>query len=270
MESRGFEVRQAQGVQYLAVSAFEQTGKAKAVFSTRIGGVSEGHFESLNLGLHRGDDPERVRENFRLFCEAAGLDAGRLVLTAQSHTKNVIAVTADDCGRGLSREGFSDVDGLVTGEKNVFLTAFFADCVPAFLLDPGKGVCGVVHSGWRGTAARIAENAVLLMTREYGCRPDDILAAVGPSVCARHYEVSEKVANIITKGSRCPEAALYTEGHWHADLWEANRAVLLQSGIAPANITMSGECTVCRPDRYYSHRLCGVRRGSLCAVIGLV
>ena len=123
--------------------------------------------------------------------------------------------------------------------------------------------CGGTPDG----APRRAENAVC--DDLIRLPPDDILAAVAP-LCAPGTEVSEKVANIITKGSRCPEAALYTEGHWHADLWEANRAVLLQSGIAPANITMSGECTVCRPDRYYSHRLCGVRRGSLCAVIGLV
>jgi len=270
VKGTGFEARGALGVEHLAVSAFEATGKAKAVFSTRIGGVSEGHFESLNLGLHRGDDPVNVRENFRLFCEVSGLDMSRLVLTAQTHTRNVIAVTASDCGRGLFRDGFSDVDGLVTNEKNVFLAAFFADCVPVFLLDPVKGVCGVVHSGWRGTAARIAENAISVMTCEYGCHAGDILAAIGPSVCARHYEVSDEVANIIAKGSRCPEAALYVDGHRHADLWEANRAVLTQCGISPDNIAMSGECTVCRPDRYYSHRLCGVRRGSMCAAIGLI
>lgn len=270
MPDNGFEVRQSLGVTYLSIPAFEGTGKATAVFSTRIGGVSQGHFASLNLGLQRGDEPRRVRENFRLFCSAAGLDMDRLALTAQTHTANVLPVTAAHCGRGLFYGGFSDIDGLVTDEPQVFLTAFFADCVPLYFLDPVKGVCGIAHAGWRGTAARIAENTVSLMTRGYGCRPSDILAAVGPSVCAEHYEVSEQVANIIAEGCKSQSAIYLHKDRWHADLKEANRAVLLGCGLADRHITLAGECTVCRPDRYYSHRRSGDRRGSLCAVIGLV
>ena len=112
-----------------------------------------------------------------------------MVFSHQTHTANIRKVTKDDWGKGYIKErDYSDVDGLITNEPEVVLTTFFADCVPIFLVDPVKNAIGLVHSGWRGTVGKISQAAILRMQEEYGSRPEDILAAVGPSICQDCYD----------------------------------------------------------------------------------
>ena len=142
---------------YYSFPALDAIDGVRHGFSTRLGGVSEGVFASMNLSFTRGDDDAAVRENFDRFCAAIGVNTQDVVISAQTHTANVKIVTAADRGRGVTREKeYTDVDGLITGDPNVVLCTQYADCVPLFFVDPIKRVVATSHAGWRGTAAGIA------------------------------------------------------------------------------------------------------------------
>ena len=179
---------------YLKYPMFEKTGIVRHGFSTRLGGVSEGCYASLNLSFDRGDREEAVRENFRRIGEAMGVRCEDMVLSRQTHITNVRVVTEDDRGKGIVRErDYTDVDGLVTDVPGICLVTSYADCVPLYFVDPVKKVIGLSHSGWRGTVGKIGKKTVELMAERFGSKPGDILAAVGPSVCMDCYEVSGDV-----------------------------------------------------------------------------
>ena len=153
-------------------------------FTTREGGVSEGIFSSMNLSFTRGDDPARVKENYRRAAAALGVPAEHIVCSDQTHTTNVRHVTMDDRGKGVFREkDYRDVDGLITDTPGLVLATFFADCVPLFFVDPVRRCIGLSHSGWKGTAARMGARTVEAMPETFGSNPADIRAAIGPSIC---------------------------------------------------------------------------------------
>ena len=169
-------------------------------FSTRIGGVSQGTFESMNLGLSRGDSTAAVEENYRRFLKAAGI-CGPLYRVAQIHSDLVHEVPYEVAPK--AGESYSIIfdgrpplegDGMVTAAPHIALAVYYADCMPILLFDPLRRVCAAVHSGWRGTVRRIAARAVEKLSSCYGTRPGDVIAAVGPSVSPLCYEVSEEVA----------------------------------------------------------------------------
>ncbi|MGI6030116.1 MAG: peptidoglycan editing factor PgeF [Eubacteriales bacterium] len=260
-------------VPYFTIPAFEATGKVRHGFSTRLGGVSQGCFSSLNLGPTRGDDPQAVEENYRRLCGAIGVDWTQVVLSHQTHTDHIRLATREDAGKGLLRpRDYDDVDGLITVTPGLPLVTFFADCVPLIFLDPVREVLCSVHSGWRGTVQRIGARAVERMTEEFGCRREDILAAVGPCIGPCHYQVDEDCADQFRKAF--PEtfsriARPEGEGKYRLDLPEANLQIFLENGLRPENITMAGLCTYCDEQRFFSHRRMGDKRGNLAMVIQL-
>lgn len=241
-------------------------------FSTRLGGVSEGTFASMNLSFTRGDDAVAVRENFDRFCAAIGVKTDNVVISAQTHTANVKMVTAADRGRGVTREKeYTDVDGLITADPDVVLCTQYADCVPLFFVDPVKKVVATSHAGWRGTAAGIAAVTVDKMVAEYGCRPKDILAAIGPSIGLCCFEVDSPVYDAFCQVEVFDDTC-YTDnggGKYHIDLWQVNRRWLLKAGVPAENVTVTDLCTRCHPDLFWSHRKTGDARGSLAAFIAL-
>ena len=174
-----FRVHREGELEYLTSDVLDG---AAHCFSTRFGGVSEGALASLNLGTHRGDRPENVLENYARLGRAVGFAPEETVFTKQVHSALVERVGRADCGRGLQREAEHGVDGLVTDEPGVALTIFSADCTPVLLFDPIARAIGAAHAGWRGTAAGIAARAVEAMQREFGCRPENIRAAIGPCI----------------------------------------------------------------------------------------
>ena len=181
-------------VPYLEYPMLKNTRSVRHGFSTRLGGVSEGYYASMNLSFDRGDKKEAVAENFRRIGEALGVRCEDMVLSRQTHTTNVRIVTDTDRGKGITRErDYTDVDGLVTNVPGICLVTSYADCVPLFFVDPVKKVIGLSHSGWRGTVGKIGRKTVELMHERFGSDPADILAAVGPSVCMDCYEVSSDV-----------------------------------------------------------------------------
>lgn len=236
-------------------------------FTTRYGGVSEGYLSSLNLGIHRGDKPENVRKNYEILGEALGFDVEKLVFTRQTHTDIVRVVDERNCGEGLLREVEPECDALVTNTPGLVLAAFTADCTPILLHDGVTGAVGAVHAGWRGTVADIAGKAVRTMEREFGSRPGDIRAAIGPNIGVCCFETHADVPNAVRAvlGEEA-EAYIVPDGEkFRVDLKGVNAALLRRAGVR--DIEISDACTACRPDRFWSHRQVGNDRGSLAAII---
>lgn len=262
------------GVLYLTFPGLDACGKVIHGFSTRIGGVSENEFAQMNLSFSRGDEKERVMENYRRIAATIGFDAKDIVCSDQTHTANVRVVTAQDCGKGYTKpRDYTDVDGLVTNEPGVVLATFYADCVPLYFVDPVHGAVGLSHSGWRGTVGDIAGETVRTMNRQYGTVPADILAAIGPSICQDCYEVSE---DVIVQFKEAYETDLWEKlfyakgaGKYQLDLWEACRQNMLRAGILPEHILVTDICTCCNPDVLFSHRASHGKRGNLAAFLGL-
>ena len=255
-------------VPYFTFPAFDELPGIIHGFSSRLGGVSEGFLSSMNLSFNRGDEPERVRENFRRIAESIGFSEKDLVFSMQTHTANVRRVGREDCGRGLERPvGYCDVDGLVTNEPGVVLATFYADCVPLFFVDPVHHCIGLSHSGWRGTVGKIGKATVETMAKEFGSEPGDLLAAVGPSICQECYEVSEEVIGLFRENfaEELWPKLFYRKanGHYQLNLWEANRLIFQEAGILPQHITVTDICTACNPELLFSHRASGGKRGNL-------
>ena len=167
-----------------------KTGIADHLFTTRMGGVSTGIFSSLNLSYTRGDEEGAVDENFRRVAAIFDETPDRIVCSHQTHTTNVRLVTEEDAGKGVTRKReFTDVDGLITDTPGLLLATFYADCVPLFFVDVRHKAIGLSHSGWRGTVERMGEKTLLAMKNAFGTRPEDVYAAIGPSICAGCYEI---------------------------------------------------------------------------------
>ncbi len=272
LQSKTLSVHEKSGVVYYTFPAFDAVPFVRHGFSTRLGGVSAGTFESMNLSYTRGDDPAAVRENFDRFCAAIGVSSEQAVVSAQEHHTVIYNATAADRGRGVTRErGYADIDGLLTDEPNVVLFTQYADCVPLFFVDPVRKVVGTSHAGWRGTAAQIGAVTVERMVSDYGCNRDDILAGIAPSIGPCCFEVD---APVITEFQKLP---FYDEDCYRPvgddkaliDLWEVNRRTLIEAGVKREHITVTDLCTKCHPHVFWSHRVTGAQRGSLAGCIAI-
>lgn len=236
-------------------------------FTTRLGGVSTGHLASLNLGLSRGDDPQNVIENFRRLGDAIGFLPEEVVHSRQTHSDIVYTVTAKDRGAGLFGPTLPACDALITNEPHIALTVFTADCTPILFWDSVTGAVGAAHAGWRGTASAIAAKTVAAMTREYGSRPEDIHAAIGPNIGMCHFETDDDVpkAMLAAFGPAMQEFIRQDGAKYHLDLKGINAWILRQAGVQ--HIDISTECTYCQCDRFWSHRVTQGKRGSQGAII---
>ncbi len=261
----------------------EELGIVKHCFTTRIGGVSEGIFGTMNLSFTRGDDKSAVEENYRRLAEAMEVDYENFVFTDQTHTVNVRKVSMADAGKGLVRErDYQDVDGLITNEPGLVLSTFFADCVPLYFVDPVHWAIGMSHSGWRGTVARMGRVTLEAMQREYGTKPEDVICAIGPSICQDCYEVSWDVAEEFAKEFSGHEQEILMESpkneaiqeqadkKYQLNLWRANEIVLLEAGVKEEHIAVTDICTCCNPDVLFSHRASHGKRGNLGGFLCLI
>ena len=242
-------------------------------FTTREGGVSEGMFSSLNLSFTRGDRREAVEENFKRLAAALGVSYGDFVFSDQTHTTNILRVGKEHRGCGLTKErGYSDIDGLITNEPNVALSTFYADCVPLFFVDPVHHAIGLSHSGWRGTAGRMGAATLSAMNREFGTLPEEVFAAIGPSICQDCYEVSGDAAEVFQKEFPAYQNAVlkpHGAGKYLLDLWKCNEIVLLEAGVCRVHLAAANICTCCNPKLLFSHRASHGKRGNLGAFLFL-
>ena len=263
-----FETHTQNGLVWLTSPMLEGVAHG---FSTRQGGVSAPPWDTLNLGPTRGDDPAAVAENYRRFCGAVGIDPARMVMSHQVHETTVRLCTAADCGKGLVRERDYTADALITNEPNLPLVVFSADCGLILLHDPVCRAIGAVHAGWRGCAAGIVEKTVQTMSETFGSDPAHIHAALGPCIGKCCFETDANVPEAMT-AALGDAAAPYLEQcgpKWHVDLAGLNRLWLLRAGLAEEHIDLSGICTACHPDLFWSHRKMGEQRGLQTAVIAL-
>ena len=269
-----FTIKQTGETPVLQFSIFNQTDMVKHGFSTRLGGVSTGIYASMNLGQSRGDDPEKVQRNYRIIADTIGVSTEWMVCSDQTHTTNVKVVTKEDAGKGLLQpKDYQDIDGLITNVPGLCLVTYYADCVPLLFLDPVQKVIASSHSGWRGTVGHMGEITIQKMQSEFGCRPEHILAAIGPSICQDCYEVSEDVIQQFQQAF--PEniwADLYyrkENGKYQLNLWKANEWILLNSGILPEHLAVTNLCTCCNSGLLFSHRASHGKRGTLAAFLAL-
>lgn len=256
---------------YLTASHFSRAGGAAHCFTTRRGGVSGGELSSLNLGLSRGDARENVVENYEILCSALGLDCRRVVFSRQTHSDHVILADEKDAGCGLFKAAGFEADAYITQTLGLVLTVFTADCTPILLYDPVSRAAGAVHAGWRGTANGILGKTVGLMKSAFGCKPENILAAIGPAIGACCFETDSDVPQAMHArfGTRADEFIQAFGDKWRVDIKALNRLHLLDAGVLPENIVVSELCTVCEPALFWSHRRNGAQRGSQAAMIAL-
>ncbi len=257
-------------LEYLTFPLLDKTEAVRHLFSTRIGGVSEGEYASMNFSIARGDREEAVLENYKRIAGILGCDINDMVASHQTHTTNIRRVTGADRGKGISRErDYENVDGLMTDEPGIVLVTYYADCVPLYFVDPVHRAIGLAHSGWRGTAERMGECMVRAMQDAFGSRPEELYAAIGPSICRDCYEVSEDVA---LRFADMGEAVLLpgkAPGKYQLDLWLANERILEQAGIPGKQIAVTDLCTCHNSEFLFSHRASGGKRGNLGAFLML-
>lgn len=261
-------------VPVLSYRCFDAYDEIVTGFSTRLGGVSKAYLGSMNLSFTRGDEPERVMENHRRFAKAVGYDYSKLVFSDQVHDTKIRIVTEEDAGKGIMRNrDFSGIDGLVTDVPGIPLMTFYADCVPLFFYDPVKRVVATAHSGWRGTVAGIGTKMIETMHENYGSKPENIVCAIGPSICRDCYEVSEDVAEafraVYTEDETASILTDKKDGKYQLDLHGACYYNFLKAGVLPSHIALPDLCTCCNKEMFFSHRATNGKRGNLGAVIML-
>jgi YfiH family protein len=266
-------------------------------FSTRLGGGSraycaEGGPGELNLGFTAADDREIVAENRRLLADAVcGVEATSIVTVRQFHSNLVVIAGAGDANSDCPRKA----DGVITAEPGLLLAIQTADCIPVLVADRKRRVVGAFHAGWRGTVKRIVELGVGKMRLEFGCRPEDLIAAIGPGVGQCCYAVGEEVisefesqfsygrelfrevydSDPIRKKYPMLFLTQRAPGHspigpaMHLDLIEANRRQLLDAGLKASSISATGGCTSCHADLFFSHRASHGNAGRMMSIIGI-
>lgn len=223
-------------------------------FTTRHRGDSPSPVDSFNLGRHLKTDQSRMDalKNRKRLCQALGVDFDRMVVPGQVHSSTV--VLSEKTG------GFADIDGIATNTRKRPILLHFADCVPVIIYDPKTVALAIVHAGWKGTAGQIAKNGVAILSSEFGCRPADMLAAVGPAIGSCCYPTGEEVA--VKLGATAVEAGQlieYCNGQPHPDLKAINALQLLEAGVGQVDVTAL--CTACDPETFYSHRQSGGKTG---------
>ncbi|MCL2827369.1 MAG: peptidoglycan editing factor PgeF [Oscillospiraceae bacterium] len=239
-------------------------------FTSRLGGVSQGIYASLNLGVNRGDDPAAVSENYDRITSIFGIRKEDLVFTRQVHGDTVRLVGAEDRQGDIFAPTPHEADGLVTAARDLPLMVFTADCIPILLWDQRTGAVGAVHAGWRSTVLDIVGKAVSRLVADCGSHPQDIRAAIGPGIGRCCFETGPEVseAAMALLGYEA-EACVIECGHGKrmVDLKEVNRRLLLRAGLFSDRISVSDICTMCNRETFWSHRATAGHRGSQAALI---
>ena len=255
-------LRERNGLPLVQFAHFPTDGIVHGI-STRLGGVSDAPYATLNLSSAVRDDPVRVSENRRRFAVALGGDPARLVGCWQTHGDDVLVVEDDFDPAGP----LPKVDIQVTDRPGWLLSLRFADCVPLLMAHPKRRVVAAVHSGWRGTRIGAAATAIRVLGERYGAEPGGLLVGIGPSIGPCCYEVGDEVA---AQFADRPESVIRDgRARPHLDLWGLNRRAVVEAGVPPEQVQLSELCTRCHADRFFSHRAHGFPAGRFGAAIGL-
>jgi polyphenol oxidase len=237
------------GLPYLRFSIFPEDGRQQHAVFTRHGGISPAPYHTLNLSVSVADARDNVYANRARAYGLYGRDTSSVVHAHLVHGADVAQVTRSDDGAWASQ-----VDALITDQPACALTMNYADCAPIFVYDPARDAIGLGHAGWQGAIKDLPGALVRAMGDAFGSRPRELLAAVGPCIGPCCYEVGEPVVGQVRERFADPARLLIRNGgpRPHFDLPEANRQRLLDAGVQ--QIEMSGLCTACRTDLFFSHR----------------
>jgi YfiH family protein len=249
------------GIPYFQFESLLSPNLFHGVF-TRIGGVSPAPWSSLNLGGTVGDLPSNVTENLNRLLSVTGFSQSQLVQVRQIHSANVIYSQDPE---DASREG----DAITTNRRGLLLLMRFADCVPVLFFDPSNQAIAIAHAGWMGTLKGVVNEVIRSMKERYGSSPEQIKVGIGPSIGPDHYQIGSDVIEL-TKNAFPDdyERILNQESNGvKLDLWKANQIHLREMGIE--QIEISGICTCCETENWFSHRGENGKTGRFAAVIGL-
>lgn len=236
--------------------------------TTRHGGVSDGNYASMNPGEYSGDGLAFVRMNRQLLSDAIGISPERIFAPFQVHEAEIGCINADFLSLTAVRqkEEMNGKDALVTDMPGICIAVSTADCAPVLVYAPDKDVVAAIHAGWRGTVKQIVAKTIRYMVAHYSCNPSCMLAGIAPSICKDSFEVGDEVVEAFQATgvdmSRIMERNIHT-GKAHIDLWEANRIQLLQSGLQPEHIEISGICTFQYHNDFFSARRLGIKSGRI-------
>ncbi len=247
------------------VSAFEAYPDLTHAIFTRRGGYSQAPFDTLNLGLSVGDDPQVVKKNYEQVCQVINIRPDQTVSCHLIHSADVSTINQANRQRVMGQ-----ADGLITATPDIYLSMRFGDCTPLIFYDPLRGAVGLAHAGWRGTMYNIAGATVRAMVEQFDCRAGDIMAVIGPAIGPCCYEVGPEVIDAAAS-TLADSASLFVRRNGradraHFDLWEANRRQLAAAGVK--HIIQSELCTACRTDQFFSHRAERGRTGRFGVIIG--
>ncbi|MDB5053596.1 MAG: multicopper polyphenol oxidase [Bacilli bacterium] len=248
----------------------------RAGFSSRLGGVSQKPFDSLNCGLHVADLNDDVVANRTRVAAAIDFPIDSWTYGNQVHGCHVKLVTSLDKGKGIDslETAIQATDAFITQQAGICLGALFADCVPLYFYDPVHKAVGLAHAGWKGTVLRVAAATIAAMRQSFGSMPSDINATIGPSIGVCCFEVDEKVMDKVksldevTTGYK-PVFKKKENGKFMLNLQQLNQQIMIKAGISPSNIEVSELCTSCRTDLFFSHRKENGKTGRMVAWIGL-
>lgn len=201
---------------------------------------------------------------------SVGATADRLMRVKQVHGNVVRVLKNGEVPEAASAQR-PDGDAIISNQPGLALAVMVADCVPILVVDPARGAAAAIHAGWRGTCARIALESIQSMQREFGSRPAELIAAIGPSAGPQDYEVGEMLLDAFLAAGH----ARVDVDRWflrpaekpHLDLWAANRDQLIAAGLNASRIHVAGLSTVSHPDVFDSYRVAGERAGRMAGVI---
>lgn len=245
------------------------------VITTRHGGKSNNPYSSLNLSYTVGDEQRIVAQNRTIMYSRYGFFPSQAVVMEQIHSTNIAVVNPEKFqGKTRGERLLSTTDAAITKDKNLFLMALVADCAPILLFDPNKHVIGIIHSGWRGTLAGIAQKTVRTMIKRWGCIPSDILGGIGPSIGSCCFEVNKILFDSFRKAySHSASWSKVTESRYFVSLKTLIFKQLVDSGVPPDNICCSDICTACNVHNLFSFRVAKKQgyenTGRFAAIIGM-
>ncbi|MFP7169047.1 peptidoglycan editing factor PgeF [Terribacillus sp. 7520-G] len=254
---------------YMELGGWSAPDSIVSGITTKYHGVSKAPFDSLNMGLHVGDDPKDVIRNRELLADAIHFPLDKWVLGEQVHGTEIAVVTKQEAGRGSRdlADSLPAVDGLITKEKGILLSAFFADCVPLYFCDAANGWIGMAHAGWRGTVADMAGKMVEALCAR-GADKDNLQVMIGPCISKNRYEVDGRIVQQIPVQFRDEVLDSHAHGRFQLDLQALNRLYLLRAGIMSGNILTAAYCTYDSPE-FYSHREDQGKTGRMLGFIGM-
>jgi polyphenol oxidase len=247
------------GVPLLGFEQFNKFHEIIHFVTSRHGGISSGVYTSLNLGFGTADGGLSVLTNRHKVADSLAIPLDYFVMANQVHGTHVEVVTREKRGAGAfhRHNALPATDAMVTNEPEICLFVMAADCVPVLFFDPVKKVIGAAHAGWRGTIGRIAAATVLKMQEIYQCHPQNICAAIGPSIGPCCYEVGGEVIDAVLQAFGTTEGLIRFDNDESLpifNLWQANKLQLMETGLKEENIETAGICTKCRADDFFSSR----------------